>query len=452
MLRLLGATSPIVDRSVTDPDPPERTPSRFSVAVARLTGVNVLIVLFAFITSPILARTLGPSGRGEVAAIFAIVVIAPWIGELGMTAFLSREHARRSHPLGVLLGSTMPITIAGSLVGVALAVPLAHLIGHGRQEVTEFIELGLFLLPVSVFAQSLYGVAVGEQRWNLVMLVRILAVAGTAVVIIVLSLLGSLTVSSVAITYIAWGILSNLPYLVCLRGSRPWRFRRRLARTGLAFGVRSWLSTLANTGNAQLDQVLMAGLVSSRQLGLYALAVTLATASGSLVGATANALFPRVAAGESDLAARACRVTAFLVTGLGIAIAVTSPVFVPFIFGRPFTGSIPMLIVLLGAAVFNVPGQVLGSALIAGGNPGATARGQVAGLVFTVPALVIVLPFAGGLGAAWVSFVSYGITFGIILVAARRTFDVGYKKLLIVTGSDIGWLWARVRRRRATTV
>jgi O-antigen/teichoic acid export membrane protein len=381
-----------------------------------------------------------------------VVTVAPWLAELGMTAFLSREHARRAHPLGVLLGSTMPITLAGSLVGAALAVPIAHLIGHGRQQVTEFIEIGLLLLPLSVFSQTLYGVAVGDQRWSLVMLNRIIAAVGTAVAIIVLSLANALTVSTVAITYLASGVICNLPFLIELRGSRPWRFHRRLARTGLAFGVRSWLSTIATTGNAQLDQVLMAGLVSSRQLGLYALAVTLATASGSLVGATANALFPRVAAGESDLAARACRVTAFLVAALGLAIAVTSPVVVPFVFGSPFKAAIPMLIVLLGASVFNVPGLVLGSALVAAGNPGATARAQVAGLVVTVPALIVVLPLAGGIGAAWVSFVAYGVTFGIVLVAARRTFHVGYKKLLIVTAPDIGWLWARVRRRRATAV
>jgi O-antigen/teichoic acid export membrane protein len=433
---------------VTDSRPAKiSSRSRFGTVVLRLTGVNILVPLLAFVTSPILARTLGPVGRGEIAAIFAVVSIAPWISELGLTAFLSREHARRSQPLGILLGTTMPIILAASLVGVTLAVPLAHVLGRGRPDVVFFIEVGLFLLPLGVFLQTLYGVAIGDQDWGLIMLVRVLSTGGTAGAIVVLSLLDALTVNTAAATYIVFGIVANAPFLVELRGSRPWRFVRPIASAGLAFGVRSWLSTLANVGNVQLDQLLMAGLVTSRQLGLYALAVTLATASGSLVGATSIALVPRVAAGESELAARACRVTLLAVVVSGIVMGSTSPVLVPFIFGRAFVGTIPMLVVLLGASVLSVTSQVLGPALIAGGNPSATARGQVAGLAVTVPALIVVLPFAGGLGAAWVSLAAYGVTFGIILRAAARTFALPYRTLLIVTREDLRWLSAQLRGR-----
>jgi len=436
---------------VTEPNPPKLPRSRFGVVVLQLAGVSVLFPVLAFITSPILARALGPVGRGEIAAIFAVVSIAPWISELGMTAFLSREQARQEHPLGVLLGSTIPITLAASLVGVALAIPLAHLLGRGRATVIDFIEIGLFLLPVGAVLQTLYGVTVGNQHWRLVMLARILSAGGTACAIIALSLLGVLTVKTAAAAYIVFGTLANVPFLAELRGSRPWRFRRPIARIGLAFGARSWLSTLANTGNVQLDQLLMAGLVTSRQLGLYSLAVTVATASGSLVGASATALIPRVAAGESQLVARACRVTLMAVFAAGIAIGFTSPVLVPIVFGRAFDGMIPMLVVLLGATVFSVGGQILGSALIAGGNPSATARGQVAGLVVTLPALFVVLPLAGGVGAAWVSFVSYGLVFGIFLWASARTFSLSYRTLLLITGADLRWLSGQLRRRADST-
>jgi O-antigen/teichoic acid export membrane protein len=431
---------------VADTQSPLHAPSRFGTLVARLTGVNLLLIAAAFVTAPILARALGPSGRGEVAAVFAVVGIAPWVSELGITAFLGREHARRARPLGVLLGSTTPIALAASLVGVALAVPLAHLLGRGRPAVVEFIEIGLFLLPLSASIQLLNGVAVGDSRWNLLMLVRILSVGGTAVTIVALSLFGALSVSSVAVTYLGSAVVANVPLLVLLRGSRPWRFVRPVARTGLAFGMRSWLSTVAGTGNAYLDQVLMAGLTSSRQLGLYALAVTLSGVSGSFVGATANALFPRVAVGDSQLAARACRVTLAFVILLGVGIAVTSPWVVPFVFGKAFDDAIPMLVILLGASVFSVPSQVLSSALVAAGNPSATAGGQIVGLVVTVPALIVVIPFAGGIGASWVSLAAYAVTFAIILRASAQTFALPFRTLLVVTPADLRWLRARLRR------
>ena len=424
-----------------------RSGGRFAGVVARLTGANLVLLVLSFITSPILARTLGPSGRGQVAAIFAVLSIAPWVTELGLTSFLSREHARRSHPLGVLLGSTMPITFVGALVAVTAAVPLGHALGRGRPDVTRFLELGLFLIPLATLPQMLYGVAVAEERWNTFMVVRVLSSAGTTVCIVTLTVLGALTVRTVAIIYIVWGLLGNTPFLAGLRGTWPWRFDRAVARAGLVFGTRSWLSTLANAGNIQLDQVLMAGLVSSRQLGFYALAVTLSTAASSLVGATATALIPRVAGGDSGLAARACRVTLLLVTVFDLAVALTSPLFVPILFGRAFNPMIPMLIILLAANLFAVPAQVLASALVAGGNPSATARATVAGLVVTVPGLLVLLPLAGGVGAAIVTLLSYGVTFSMVLAGATRTFGLPYRRLVLVTRSDLRWLWLRICRQ-----
>jgi O-antigen/teichoic acid export membrane protein len=424
----------------------------FGSVVARLTGLNFVVLACAIVTSPILARALGPSGRGEVAAIFAVVGISPWICELGITSFLAREHARRSYPLGVLLGSTMPIALGGSLVGVAVSVPLAHALGRGRPQVVEFVEIGLLLLPLAVFSGTLSGLAVADQRWGRIMLARVLNTVGAAVVIVALAVLDMVTVESVAITYIAFGTFSSVPLLLGLRGSRPWRFVQPVARGGFAFGTRSWLSTIANVGNLRLDQVLMAGLVSSRQLGLYALAATLSSLPGSLVGATSNALVPRVATGDSLLAARACRVTLLLVILFGVVAAATCPLVVPLAFGRAFDAAIPMLIVLLVASVFGPPVAVLGSALIAGGNPSATARGQLAGLIVTVPGLLVLLPIAGGMGAAWVSLAAYGVTFAIILAGAAKTFSLPYRTLLVVNSHDLRWLWKRMRRSRETVV
>jgi len=413
--------------------------------VARLTGVNVLVVVIAFVTSPVLARALGPAGRGEVAAIFAVLTLAPWISELGMTAFLCRERARRTQPLGVLLGSTMPITLGSSLVGVLAAIPVAHALGRGRNEVITFIEIGLFLLPATVFMQTLYGVALGDERWRLVMLTRVLSTGIAGISIVALSLAGHLTVETAAVSYLAAGMLSGIPFLLTLRGSLPWTVDRSLAAVGLSFGVRSWLSTLASNGNTRLDQLLMAAMVSSRQLGLYALAFTLASASGALVSGVANALMPRVAVGEPALAARACRVTVMFVVVGGALVALSSSVAVPFVFGSAFNDAVPMLIVLLGASVFFVPGQLLGSALIVAGNPAAAARSQVLGLVITVPALILVLPFAGGMGAAWVSLVSYTATFVVALRAAMRLFGLPPWAFVLVTRGDVHWLRSRLR-------
>lgn len=424
---------------------PLRRP-RFATVVGRLAGVNGLIYLFAFVTSPILARTLHPSGRGEVAAVFAVVGLAPLLADLGLYMYVAREQARGVRARGEVLGSVLPIGIATSLVGVLLAVPIAHLLGQGRREVVFFIEIGLWMLPLNVFLQTLYGALLGGERWNALLAARVLSSAGPALAIIGLRLAGHLTVATACVTYIVAGLIANIPFLVGLRGTRPWRFHRSIAREGLAFGSKSWLSQVATQGNLRLDQLLMAAAVSSRQLGFYALAVTLATLSNALIQAVSNALLPRVAIGQRMLAARACRVTTAMVVVYGVVLALCGPILVPLVFGSAWRPAVPMLIVLLGANVFLAPGQLLGAAVIAAGDPSASARSQTVGLVITVVGLIILLPIAAGLGAAVVSLLAYAASFVVVLGAARRHFGVRTREFLILNPSDIQWFRSRLSR------
>ena len=70
-------------------------------------ALNLGVLVLAFITSPLLSRLLGPTGRGEVAAVLAITTLVPWIAEFGLASFLTRESARTEASLGELVGTVM---------------------------------------------------------------------------------------------------------------------------------------------------------------------------------------------------------------------------------------------------------------------------------------------------------------------------------------------------------
>ena len=419
-------------------------PARLTNVIARLAGANSLMVVLAFATSPILARALGPVGRGEVAAMLAVVQLAPSVTEMGMTLFTSRAHIQRTAPLGDLLGTVLPIVLLGSLVPVALSVPLAHLIGHGRRDVVLYIEIGVFTIPVVVIGQTLSAITTAEQRWGTFVLTKLLNVIGYAASILVLALLGDLSVATVCIANIAWSVVTVMPFFRELLGAGRLRFVRSLAASGMAFGIKSWLSNIASTGNQQLDQVLMAALLPSRQLGLYSLAVTLATASGSLVGAVALAIVPRVAGGDAALAARASRLTLWLILIINAIGAGLSPWLVPVLFSSKFDGTIPLLLILLVGSVFYVHSTILGYGLVADGHPAGSAVAQIAGLVVTVPGLILLLPVMGALGAALITLVAYLITFFITLYYAVSRFGFSLSTLLIPTLGDLSWLRGRL--------
>ena len=103
--------------------------------VAWLTGVNIMVAALGLITGPIQAHVLGPSGRGEVAAVVTTVAIATWVLDFGLTAFVARARARGT-TAALVYGTVVPLSLAFSLIGVAAAFPVAELIGQiGRAHV-----------------------------------------------------------------------------------------------------------------------------------------------------------------------------------------------------------------------------------------------------------------------------------------------------------------------------
>ena len=411
--------------------------------VARLTGVNAIILVAGLITGPITARALGVEGRGELAAITAVLTIGPWLLDLGLTYWLGRERAR-----GVsreqLLGAALPVAFVGSLIGVAAAIPLSRALGQGRPEVTAFIQIGLFLMPLSVVMTTLSGLAVGESRWGLVIASRLTGAVLPTLAIVVLWAVGELTVATGAAAYLIGAMLGMLIFVGAVRGTGRLIFDLRRTIEATRFGMKSWLSTIAATANNRLDQVLMAGLVSSRELGLYAVAVTLTSVMYGLSGAVGTAQYPRVAEGDAGIAARTSRVTMGIVAAGSCALAGASPWLIPFVFGDAFADAVPMTIILLVASVPMAGAFVLSSALSAANNPTAAMKAELVALAFTLPALILFLPAHGGLLAAVVSLIAYTIRLGVQLRPARRIFAMSYRAFLVPTRSDLLWLKDRL--------
>lgn len=439
------AAATTVDESCELRSPPDEQRRDFSSVVVRLTSVNAMALVAGLITGPIVARALGVDGRGDLAAITAVLTVGPWLLDFGLSLWLARERAR-----GVgreeLLGAALPVGFACSLIGVVAAIPLSHALGHGRPVVTTFLQIGLFLMPLSVALQTLAGLAIGESRWGVVVAIRIVGTVLPTLTIVVLAVLGRLTVASAAAAYLIGTLLGSLLVLQAVRGMQRLVFDRRRVAAASSFGIKSWLSTVTATANNRLDQVLMAALVPSRELGLYGIAVTTASVTSSLVGAVSNAQFPRVAEGDGGAYGQTLRTTMGLVATVGVMLAVLSPWLIPFVFGEVFRDAVPMAVVLLVASVPMAGSFVLSSALIAANNPGAAMRAEVVALTFTIPALIVLLPDYGGLSAAVVSLVAYAIRLGMQLRPARQTFSASYRTFLLPTRTDLTWLKNRLLR------
>jgi O-antigen/teichoic acid export membrane protein len=422
----------------------ERGRRPIAAVVAQLTGANLLVLVMAFVTGPIQARSLGPAGRGELAAILQPLQVIIWLLDFGLTGFVIRERARGTDA-GSVYGTVAVLSVVFSLLGVGAAIPLAHALGQGRRDVVFFLTLGLFAAPLSVALLSLSGAVTGEERWRSASLMTVIPPLLTLVALCVLVLVGRLTVLTAAAASLGAGLVGNLPVIVVVARARRWRWQSSLARRALRFGLQNWLANVAILGNARLDQLVMAGLASSRQLGLYAVAASISGVTSVFVSAISAVLYPRMAASDPQVVRKACRFVLMLVTLASIGMAVMVPFLVPLIFGSSFTAAVPMVLILLLNPLPGALMLVLSASLTGSGRPGATLRPQAIGLAVGVPLLVLVLPRAGGLGASVVTVVSSLVAAGLLLRAALGAFGGRARDYIVPRREDVGTMGSYIR-------
>jgi O-antigen/teichoic acid export membrane protein len=331
---------------------------------------------------------------------------------------------------------------------MAAGVPLARLLADGNETVQTYLTVGFLLLPVSMAGATLVDLMGGLERWRVVIFMRAVPIMVPFVGIVVMYMLDEMTVPRVVIATMAGGAISIVPAVaVVARAGRP-VFRRATARASVSFGLRSWVGGLALVANVRLDQLLMITLVDRRELGLYAVAVTLAGLSSFVIGALGPPLVTRVAQGETSLVPRALRVVLAAVGSINLAAAAVTPVVLPAIFGADFEDAVNPAIVLLIAGVPLAGIMVLAASLAAAGAPGRSSIGEGTALIITIPGLFLLVPSLGGLGAAMVSLAAYSVSFSYQLLVTRRRLGGSLRSYLLPHAEDARWAVALLMRRR----
>lgn len=410
----------------------------------------MVVLLAGFVTGPLQARALGPDGRGMLAAILLPLNVAPTILSLGLGTYLIRQ-AARGRSLAVLMGSVGSLLILLGAAAAAASPFVADLFAGGRDVVHQWVLIGFVLMPLSMLSWALIDLANGLERWSTVVVVRVIPPVTSVVAMVALYVSGHLTVEAAAVVSIGGGLLALVPLLSLLREMGRPRFVAAVAGDGVRFGFKAWLGGLGSLANVRLDQILMTRLVSSRELGLYVVAVTVSSFFvNPVLSAMTSGLAPRFAGGDGALVARVLRTTVLAVTIVGAAIAALTPLMVEVLFGSAFRDSIPMAWILIAGSVPLAGVSVMSTAMTLGGHPGYSATSEIIALAITVPALIIFLPAHGAIAAALISLVAYSANCGVLLFGARRRLGVRWSELLIIRRSDVEYLvgFARSTLRR----
>jgi O-antigen/teichoic acid export membrane protein len=418
---------------------------------ARLFWAQVVGNTGLLIAMLLIARALGPSGRGTIAFITVTSMLLAWIARLGVSEATVVFAAQRPRARPVLLTNILLFAATAGAFGAALACAALVLAPSVRPGGLGEAELAA--LAVSVLAATLAGAGytfvLGCSRFRLHALITITTSWLYAAVLGIVWATYGLTTARAAF---AWGGLHALRALMLFTASAVGVGMRppglSLLRESMRFGLRAWVGTFADALTFRVDQIVLAVLASETALGIYAVAVNASELLLYLTGGAAMALLPVVAASPPGLRAErtlhAFRSVA-LATAASVGVAaLLGPTLLPIAFGSRFENSVAPFLLLLPGVLGAVLLAIFTNALVASSAPGLSSLGPLVSLVVGLALdFTLIPPFeaSGAAAAASAAFLAGGVT---ALLAYRTRERFGWREVLLPRRGDLDILRALV--------
>lgn len=403
--------------------------SSFVQAVGTTLLAQVSVAVFALLTNVILARALGPAGKGSLALVSLVINVAALVVGAGMGAasvyFVASRRMTVRQSSGILLAVGLITGCLGALVVGGLAVS-GVLSGVLPGIPVGLLMLGLLALPLTVTADYFAGIAQGRQRilqLNLLAALRGFVVAAVTGILLLATPLG--VTGAVAAMILGAGVyLGGLAVLVNREGG-TWvpSWNTVAIRRLLGFGLRAHVGNLVQFFNYRLDMFLVNYFLGPAAVGVYTVAVLLAELLWYLPNAVGFVIFPKAANTPSEVMStftpRVFRATLSTSAIGALVLVVTGRPAIGTLFSAAFLPAYEPMLLLLPGVVLLGGAKVLTNELAGRGYPHYNSITAAVALVITLAGDLVLIPRYGITGAAVASSLAYA-TICVLAIAFHR--------------------------------
>jgi enterobacterial common antigen flippase len=389
-------------------------------------GTNIAIQLCTIVQGVLLARLLGPTGRGQFVAATLWPTIFAGVGGLGLTVALARRSARTEDPSRIFRTGVVLSLATGTLATICCAIALPWLMAS-VDDVSR--TTAWCFLPYIIFnhlTMALVAIDHGAARFTAFNLTRLILNPVYLALLIILWL----THTTAVWWFVMRLLIANAVVAILRLGFGVWQYSvlgpleplKEVARDALPFGAAGLISPLLQYA----DKALLLYLLGTTQLGLYSVALAAASVANSLA-TSASAITFGISAqpndpGVFDRIARVFRISGWIWLTLGTGLAVVIPFLFPLVYGPSFSAAIWPAIILIPAGAFAGQASVLEESMRAQGRAFIGLEARVAGMTVFLIAGWFLARWDGLIGVTVAFNAAQFVTLVFMLCVARAHF------------------------------
>lgn len=432
------------------------------------TGTKIINLGLGLLISIILARGLGPEGKGiyTLAILFPTLIIT--FNNLGLGSSTVYYVAQDKYPLKTVFGSNTLLSLilgaAGILVGLLLAAVFPTQIFP--EVPRNWLFLALTLVPLNLFINQIgTQILLGSRRIREFNSTTLLSSASFLVLLfIAVYSLGTGVRGAVLANVLSSALMCVLLFLWIRRiaGGISLRIARDYLRDALDYGLKTYAGNVIGFLNYRIELFLLGFLMPAAALGFYSVAVGLAERLWLVSQSAATLIFPVISA-EKDEGKRK-RFTpiisrnVLLITLLGaIVLYFLSPWLIELLYSRDYLATIQLFRILLPGIVFLSASRVLANDIAGRGKPLLNTYVGLFGLAIQVALNLLLITRLGVVGSAWATSISYGLILIVRVIVYARESGNTFSSILLPHRSDLVlyrqltreiWKWLKARLNR----
>jgi O-antigen/teichoic acid export membrane protein len=432
----------------------------FAGRVLALFSTSVFGAGIGIVNGILLARFLGPSGKGDYYLLSILPATAMVFLQLGLPQAFT-YFAARGQTAGLLVKS---LVLTAALTGVALvggAVFLPLVYESVLHDIDPRLALVAFVaFPLAMNATLSTGIVLGRRDIRSYAIVKSVTPLVTTVLLIFVLGVANASVPGAIVAY----LIASAFHAFALFAGAARKDNSRLPGSPsygdvFRYGLPFYPGSLATFFSYRIDVYLIAFLLldPSVPLGYYSLAVGLAELVFFFPNAVSQLFFPQVAGAPREQSdqqvAVVARVTLLLTGAVAIALVPGAAIMIALLLPA-FGPSMEPLIALLPGVVALSVAKVIGGYVAGIGRPGVNSAVSIASFIVNIAANLVLIPAYGIVGAAVASLLSYSISALLMTAIAARLTGAGLLSFWIPRLDDVRFVFttslgllARVRGR-----
>ena len=400
--------------------------------LALIAGSNIII-----------ARYLGPSGKGVLSLIMSFLAMTLMVGMFGVDeANIYHVSSRKaSHKKVFTNGIFHALYTSGICIAIFLVFSRWFIANPLKNIDVRYYHMIIALIPLYFFNQHAKSILLGHRaiiKYNVFVIMQFITLfLGHLVLIPLLGLLGG--VIAIVISTI---ILAVFAIIFMLGYEGPGiSLDIALLRKSYGFGIKSQLGIIFSFLNQRLDIFIVNYFLNPYHVGIYAIAVAVGELPWHLPSAVATILFPWVADMKREDATRfsayIMRNILFVTTIMVIILALIGRSLIAILFGSAFYESTALLYVLLPGILALGITRILGGYFQGIGRPELGTLMVSFSFIETITLDLLLIPKMGAMGAAIASSVSYISSTVVGLFIFTKVGRVSVKDVIIPRWSEI---------------